>query len=154
MLIDYKDKHGSLESSANAVEPQLMPRLWDAYQKRLQRLATEVASVANRVTLFLSPKKERVFVAAYSEEQPFPRFVVVIDYEEKTPHSLLGLLGRHCSVEALAWEPYSPGTSEERLQDMCELMDWLSEQMGCDPFFLDFPESPNQEVTLWSSWLQ
>jgi hypothetical protein len=133
MLIDYKNQQPDPEAADD--DPQLMPRLWSAYQQRLQRLVTD-----------LPPLDERFFVAAYVGEEAFPRFVVTVSVVPKT-------LSRHCSVEALAWEPYSPRTSEERLRDMIQLMDWLSEEMDCDPFFYEFPESPNREVTLWSPWM-
>merc|ERR1719333_1527630 len=123
MLIDHKDERDLAGSEDAGVEPHL----WYAYQQRLQHLAYDVSS-----------RKERVFVAAYVGERPLPRFVVMVDYGENLLSTLLSTEPRHCSVEAVAWEPYFPGTSEEQLQDKGELLDWLQEEMGCDPFFFDF----------------
>jgi len=58
---------------------------------------------------------------------------------------------RHCSFKALAWEPYSPGTTEERLTDLEQLLDWLSDEKDCDPSFFDLPEGPDREIILWTS---
>jgi hypothetical protein len=106
--------------------------LWSTYQRRLERLSFDIST--------LPSVGERVFIAAYLGGKPTPRFVLVVDKADR----------RHCSFEALAWEPSSPGTHEQRLADMDQLLDWLSEEWDCDPFFFDIPEDPDREIIMWS----